>query len=316
MKTTNLFYVALLTVGSIGCSKSDGDGPPEEMNNPPAAFDLIGVADGAAGVEISPTLTWEAAADPEGSAVTYDLILDTQTTPTEVHASDLTGTFFQVTDALCLSAEYFWKVVARDDTGNTTQSTTQRFRIRDLNLPIGPVTAAANFPARGSHASAIFDNKMWVIAGSASNQLNDVWYSSDGASWLQATSSADFTPRNGTTSAVFDNKLWVIGGNDPSTWQSDVWSSSDGVTWTEATPAASFSGRVGHTTTTFDNKLWLVGGWDGNAKNDIWYSTDGVDWEEVSTASPFSALSSHTSVVFDHRIWLIAVSGDEVWAMD
>ena len=55
-----------------------------------------------------------------------------------------------------------------------------------------------------------------------SNRFNDVWYSSNGASWTQATSSAGWTGREGPTSVVFDNKMWVMGGYDGS-YRNDVW---------------------------------------------------------------------------------------------
>jgi hypothetical protein len=48
---------------------------------------------------------------------------------------------------------------------------------------------------------------------------NDVWYSSDGANWIQATNSAGWSSRDGHTSVVHDNKMWVIGGD----YLNDVW---------------------------------------------------------------------------------------------
>ena len=39
-------------------------------------------------------------------------------------------------------------------------------------------TGSAQFPARYSHTSVVFNDKMWIIGGAMSiGDLNDVWYS-------------------------------------------------------------------------------------------------------------------------------------------
>ena len=66
--------------------------------------------------------------------------------------------------------------------------------------------------------------------------FNDVWCSSDGVSWEQATPHAPFSPRSQPGVTVFENRLWVIGGGGPESIPfNDVWFSDDGITWTEAT---------------------------------------------------------------------------------
>ena len=90
-----------------------------------------------------------------------------------------------------------------------------------------------------THASVVFNNKMWVLGGrDESSNKNDVWSSSDGINWTQATANAPWTARQEYTSVVFNNKMWVLGGYDGS-YKNDVWSSSDGVNWTQATANAS-----------------------------------------------------------------------------
>jgi len=170
-------------------------------------------------------------------------------------------------------------------------------------------TGAAAFSPRYGHTSVVFDNKMWVIGGGGApgvntDYRNDVWYSSDGVMWTQATGAAAFSARIYHTSVVFDNKMWVIGGNDDAR-KNDVWYSSNGVTWTQATGAAAFSARIYHTSVVFDNKIWVIGGYDGAGKNDVWYSSDGVTWTQATSAAAFSARYWHTSVVFDNKMWVI-----------
>jgi hypothetical protein len=78
------------------------------------------------------------------------------------------------------------------------------------------VTASANFSARSDHASAEFDNKMWVAGGyDGSNYLTDVWHSADGNTWTQA-STGTIPARAEHTLSAFNGMLWILGGYDGS----------------------------------------------------------------------------------------------------
>jgi hypothetical protein len=135
-------------------------------------------------------------------------------------------------------------------------------------------TASAAWSSRRGHSSVVYDNKMWVIGGlnnaSGTLRYNDVWHSTDGVTWTQATSNAAWTKRVSHTSVVYNDNMWVIGGSDGSN-KNDVWSSTDGITWTQATSAATWSARQEHASLLFDNKMWVLGG--GN-KNDVWQTSD------------------------------------------
>jgi hypothetical protein len=148
---------------------------------------------------------------------------------------------------------------------------------------------------------------MWVMGGyDASGQKNDVWYSTNGVNWTQATANAGWSARDGHTSVVFDNKMWVIGGISAGGYRNDVWYSSDGVNWTRATTNAGWSARFAHTSVVFDNKMWVMGGYDGGGyRNDVWYSSDGVNWTQATVNAGWTARWFPTSVVFDNKIWVI-----------
>lgn len=67
------------------------------------------------------------------------------------------------------------------------------------------------------HATVVYENKLWIVGGRGSGDYsggrrNDVWYSADGASWIQANDSTCFSGWMGFESVVFDKKLWVVGG--------------------------------------------------------------------------------------------------------
>jgi dihydrofolate reductase len=200
------------------------------------------------------------------------------------------------------------------------------------------VTDAAQFSARSYHTSVVFDDgtgeKMWVIGGQGSNNTykKDVWHSTNGVTWKQATATAAFSARNSHTSVVFDNKMWVIGGFDGSggtSSKNDVWSSTNGITWTEvrANGAASgFSARYSHTSVVFDDgagkKMWVIAGRDSRSLNDIWHSTNGATWTKATNSEKFSDRYSHTSVVFNDgdstKMWVIGgysgkFSKNDVW---
>jgi hypothetical protein len=176
-------------------------------------------------------------------------------------------------------------------------------------------TANAGWSARGVASSVIFDNKMWVMGGMGSidstthmpsDLKNDIWYSTNGVNWTEATANAGWSDRACHTSVVFDNKMWVMGGFDGSNCKNDVWYSTNGVNWTEATANAGWSARGVHTSVIFDNKMWVMGGFDwSNYKNDVWYSTNGVNWTQATANAQWSARFGHTSVVFDNKMWVM-----------
>jgi hypothetical protein len=85
------------------------------------------------------------------------------------------------------------------------------------------VLASAPWSKRVFHNIITFDNKLWVIAGSTgTGGLNDVWYSHDGAVWVQLLGTP-WIPRHAASTFVFAGKLWIAAGSDASTYD-DVWS--------------------------------------------------------------------------------------------
>tara|TARA_R110002051_G_scaffold81910_3_gene146467 strand:+ start:11013 stop:12143 length:1131 start_codon:yes stop_codon:yes gene_type:complete len=308
---------------AASCSSSSDEAP----NQAPEAFTLIAVTDGAIGVDVKPTFTWNAAVDPDGDTITYELLMDANSNPTTSIASNINSTSFTLLERLPLLENLFWRVVATDQAGNTSASNTFSFTTRNLNIPAAPVTDAAGFSKRVFHTSVVFNNKTWVIAGSeaSSNYKNDVWSSPDGVLWTQTTL-APFSTRGFHTSVVFNDKIWVIGGrqveSNISIRKNDVWSSPDGVTWTEVTTSAPFLARNSHTSVVFNDKIWVIAGWSSgnNRENDVWSSSDGMTWTSVTTDAAFSKRGAHTSVVFDNKIWVIggefpfSDSADDVWS--
>ena len=177
-------------------------------------------------------------------------------------------------------------------------------------------TSSADWSARAA-ASLVFDNKMWILGGSASSGLkNDVWYSTDGTNWTQATSSAGWSARNSHRAVVFDNKMWVMGGgrsaSNGDTGYKDVWYSTDGANWTRATNSMFTKGRGGIALTTFNSKMWVIGGFAGgcfsevtmsSACSDVWYSTNGASWTQ-STSNLGAGNYCHAAASTSSKIWV------------
>jgi N-acetylneuraminic acid mutarotase len=177
----------------------------------------------------------------------------------------------------------------------------------------GCTTTAAAFPGRFSHACAVFDegtgNKMWVIGGYDGNNsvyLKDVWYSSNGADWTNATGNAAFGLRDGASSVVFAGRLWVIAGYDGTQSCKDVWYTMNGADWIQATGNAAFGRRMGHSSVVYDNKMWVIGGVDGIFYfNDVWYSTNGADWVQATPNGVFMRRAYHSSMVMNGKVYVL-----------
>ena len=168
-------------------------------------------------------------------------------------------------------------------------------------------TPHAAWSPRESHASVVFDNKMWVIGGF--HCPDEVWSSPDGVRWTCETNSAGFGERDDHRAVIFDNKIWVIAGSQRNP-MNDVWCSSDGVNWTCVTNQAAWPPRYDHSAVVFDNKMWVMGGvGESSLLNDVWYSEDGINWTCATESAPWVPRQNHTSVDFDNKIWVIAGRG-------
>jgi hypothetical protein len=172
-------------------------------------------------------------------------------------------------------------------------------------------TAHASFPPRHMHSSVVYDGKMWVIGGvigdSPGVYANDVWYSSDGAAWNQATAAAPFPGRIAQASVVFDNKIRVIGGLGENTGNvvfNDSWYSTDGKKWQKA-GFGGFTPRYWFACVPTPGGLLVMGGVDGkNPLKDFWSSSDGTSWTQVSSPETFSPRYGHNAVVFGNHVWM------------
>jgi uncharacterized protein affecting Mg2+/Co2+ transport len=175
-------------------------------------------------------------------------------------------------------------------------------------------------PVPGQTAS----QKIFIMGGENNSQaLNDVWFSSDGASWTQATANAPWPKRSSFGALFLNNKLWVLGGSNFTGVGAlnDVWSSVDGTSWVQVLSSAPWSRRIEHNAVVFNNKMWILGGFSGTQYlSDVWYSSNGISWTQATANAPWTGGRNNSSVVvFDNKMWVIgglSSSGfmNDVWS--
>jgi len=95
------------------------------------------------------------------------------------------------------------------------------------------VDQQADWDARIWHGATIYNGEMWVLGGAKGSGLasyqNDVWHSSDGVHWEQATKAAGseiWSPRHEMSIFDFQGKLWVVAGGSATGTMNDVWQAS------------------------------------------------------------------------------------------
>ena len=327
MKNKLVLQSLCLLSMAIGCNKNDDSVLPEIelQNEPPLSFDLIDIADNSTNVDMLPTLSWESAKNPKGTNVTYDLYFGKETNPTTVYQNGITETSFQINDSLSLITDYYWKVVAKDTDGKISQSPINTFTTRYYQIPDEPLFPWGFDPSL-SHATTVFDNRIWVTGGYNGDVTGAVSSTSNGSIYTYHDSSGGFMgfgKRYFHQMLTYDNKMWVIGGRTllgPSAIKEDIWSSENGLVWNQVTANASFGGKTSFGATVFDNKMWVIGGTDENfdQTNDVWHSQNGANWTQVTAAANFSKRTGHAVITFKGKIWVIGGFDDsgrknDVW---
>ncbi len=183
------------------------------------------------------------------------------------------------------------------------------------------VTAEAPWKHSDLAMSLVFRDSMWMLGGWYNGRMpgheagHEVWSSSNGRDWQQATAAAGWTPRLASAVVVFRDSMWVLGGTedyyfgDQSSLTNDVWSSADGEHWTRELEHAPWAPCAYHQAVVLDDKLYLFGG--GNyvpeyqAHNDVWRSDDGVHWQRVTEHAPWHARLWFSAVEYRNRMWVL-----------
>ena len=134
--------------------------------------------------------------------------------------------------------------------------------MRSIPSKAPPATNSMFSKGRGGIALTTFNSKMWVIGGWAGGSgESDVWYSTDGSTWTQATSNLG-AGSYGHSAASTSSKIWVFGGHYG---QSNLsWYSSDGITWSSLSFPSGTRTFSDSNNVIYDGAIWLAG------KNKVW----------------------------------------------
>ena len=167
----------------------------------------------------------------------------------------------------------------------------------------------------------VFKDRMWMMGGWYNGRLpghsasHQVWCSTDGANWQQATAAAGWSPRIAAAIVEFHGRMWILGGTenyyfgDEKSLKNDVWSSADGKEWKQEIAQAPWSPRAYHQAVVLNDKIYILGG--GNyvpayhAKNDVWSSTDGVHWVCETESAPWQPRLWFSAAVYRGRMWVL-----------
>lgn len=180
---------------------------------------------------------------------------------------------------------------------------------------------AADFSPRANFATAVFNDRLWIIGGGAgSGGVNDVWSSADGETWRRESEGAAFSPRWGHSVLAFDGALWLIGGGTgalgAATGSDEIWRSTNGFNWTPVSSGARFAPRMQHAAVVHAGRMYVVGGASSESLygaahyGDVWSSDDGVTWDEVPADATFPERKMHSLV--SHGAHLYVIGGYEI----
>jgi hypothetical protein len=177
---------------------------------PPQPPTLLGPSNGATGVSLNPTLSWNAS----GFATSYDVYFGGTHPP--VLVANTTGTSYAPA-TLVGGALYYWQIVAKNSAGSAS-SATWSFTTQASALPAPVLTS----PANGATGVSLSPNLFWN--GSSGATAYDVYLgTSPSPPEAGATASTAYTP--GTLSAGTTYYWYVVATNNSSTSSpSPTWS--------------------------------------------------------------------------------------------
>ena len=172
-----------------------------------------------------------------------------------------------------------------------------RFTVKVADATNMLVTVAATVEIRGK--------QIFVLGGSDGSDLNDVWFSANGANWRRETANAEWAGRERHQALSHNGRLYVLGGIVGSNLN-DVWSSADGKNWSLETDDAEWARRYEHQAVSHNGRLYVLGGLVGsNRQNDVWSSADGTNWEEKTDDAEWAGRYSHQAVSHNGRLYVL-----------
>ena len=184
-------------------------------------------------------------------------------------------------------------------------------------------TSGAAWSDRRGLAAVTYDGKMWIAGGKStpgnpSDRENDVWWSTNGASWTQATANAAWGAREQHGFLVYQDRMWVLPGNG----SQDVAYSTDGVNWTSVVSTAPFADLHSYASAVYGDRMWLMGGMEQGADTDaVYFARYGLFVDEMASSGTLIATlgaddedttDTHTFALIDDAGGRFQLVGDEL----
>jgi hypothetical protein len=223
MRRKSIYKPALVSVFfflflSINCLKEDD-------NNDPSDVLLISPANTASDIAPDTPVIWQAASDPDGDDLVYDLYLGTTPVQSSSLVSGLTVTEYY--PSLLSSTTYYWKVVALDQNGGSSES--QVWSFTTVNNAPRPFSLV--YPSDGSTGVNINVYLSWERVTDPDNDLitYDIYLGTAPEASILLVSSHPLNTYDPELEAN-TTYYWKVVGVDPlgASSESSVWSFTTG----------------------------------------------------------------------------------------
>ncbi|MFZ5980019.1 MAG: BACON domain-containing protein [Candidatus Zixiibacteriota bacterium] len=188
--------VSILLVLCLSCSENNPVEPKNEPPEVPAISQAVNSpAHGAIGQSITPVLQWTCS-DPDGDPLSFDVHLGKTSSPPVVSANQTE--LSHTCDTLDYNCKYYWRIVARDNNNNATNSPVWEFTTLSLEGHLDVNLDTLDF---GSNK----DTLTFIISNTGGGNLT--WVNSPSHNWLNVN------PNNGITSTEEDTVSITIDRN-------------------------------------------------------------------------------------------------------
>lgn len=173
---TRYWWRARAFDGTVYSAWVNGRFTVNTFNDPPDAFNLTGPTPGSEVATLTPVLTWTNSSDRDEDAITYSVkvyanaaLSELVTEVADLSADPSGSTSWTPPQALTNHAQYYWRVIARDANGATTQTAARAFTVNTGNAaPTEPVLVS---PAVGSESTSPSTTLVIQNSSDADNDL-------------------------------------------------------------------------------------------------------------------------------------------------